>query len=192
MWVKLDDHFVDHPKIISIGPIAGWLFVASLCYANRLLTDGFIPENQVPRLLSTNGHGREIQKLTAKLCEAGLWKAVTIKGAKGFQIHDFLDYQPSRKEILSSREWNARRQALYRNGDLLSVIRNRDKDHCRYCGCEVNWKDRRGSVGGTYDHVAPRGPETLANLVVACRGCNSMKGQKTLAEAGMTLRPEPK
>jgi len=119
MWVKLDDHFVDHPKIVAVGPLAGWLFVAGLCYANRLLTNGFIPENQVDRLLPLNGSSREgTSKLTSKLCEIGLWKPTTVKTTKGYRIHDFLKYQPSRKQVLHERKKAAERQARWRgNGN---------------------------------------------------------------------------
>ncbi len=39
-WIKIDDQFSDHPKIIEAGPLAGWLYVSSLCYCGRYLTDG--------------------------------------------------------------------------------------------------------------------------------------------------------
>jgi 5-methylcytosine-specific restriction endonuclease McrA len=74
---------------------------------------------------------------------------------------------------------------------LRSAIQERDGDSCRYCGCRVSWSDRRSHVGATYDHVIPRGPETLDNLVVACRRCNTKKGPRTPEEAGMVIL-EPK
>lgn len=130
MWVKLDDHFVDHPKIVAVGPLAGWLFVAGLCYANRLLTDGFIPQNQVDRLFSHEPHGAAntngganrstnrgangTANLTARLCEIGLWKPVTVRGTAGYRIHDFLKYQPSRKRVLRARKTTADRLARWR------------------------------------------------------------------------------
>ena len=54
-WVKLDDHFAEHPKVVQAGPVAGFLFVAALCYANRHLTNGFIPAAQVTALLPRDG-----------------------------------------------------------------------------------------------------------------------------------------
>src|SRR5262245_30525484 len=42
-WVRIDDGFVDHPKIAAVGAIGAWLQLQALCYANRNLTDGFIP-----------------------------------------------------------------------------------------------------------------------------------------------------
>lgn len=85
----------------------------------------------------------------------------------------------------------ARRQALHRDLPLRTVIRERDGDECRYCGVPVVWQDRRSGLGGTYDHVDPDGPNAAWNLVVACRACNSRKGDQTPEAAGMTLRPEP-
>ena len=124
MWVKLDDHFVDHPKVLAVGPVGLALFVAGLCYANRLLTNGFIPENQVDRLLHRNGGRRdEPAKLAAKLCEVGLWSSATVKQAKGYLIHDFLKYQPSRKQVLRSRKQTAKRVARWRNQVTRKVTR---------------------------------------------------------------------
>ena len=42
-WVKIDDGFCDHPKIAKVGAIGAWIQIQALCYANRNLTDGFIP-----------------------------------------------------------------------------------------------------------------------------------------------------
>jgi hypothetical protein len=115
MWVKLDDHFVDHPKIVGVGPLAGWLFVAGLCYANRLLTNGFIPENQLPRLLPANGSlASAPARLASKLCASGLWRRAEQHGARGYQIHDYLKYQPSKKQVLTERKRGAERVARWR------------------------------------------------------------------------------
>lgn len=111
-WVKLDDHFVDHPKVVAAGPLAGFLYVAALCYANRLLTDGFIPSAQVTRLLPQNGH-KNGSDLAGVLCHVGLWSRVKRK-EPGFQIHDFLKYQPSKRKVLRERKQTAKRQADWR------------------------------------------------------------------------------
>ena len=49
-WVRLDDQFPDHPKSLAVGPLGSWLYICGLAYANRFLTDGFIPERQTKRL----------------------------------------------------------------------------------------------------------------------------------------------
>jgi len=100
-------------------------------------------------------------------------------------LHDWEDYAG---KLISYRESNARRQSLHRNVDLKKKIRERDEDQCRYCGIIVNWNDKRGSSGGTYDHVIPDGENTLENLVVCCRSCNSSKKDRTPEEAGLVLK----
>ncbi len=59
-------------------------------------------------------------------------------------------------------------------------ILHRDNWLCRYCGQPAQ----------SVDHViahSREGTDDESNLVACCRRCNSRKGAKTLAEAGMTL-----
>ena len=62
----------------------------------------------------------------------------------------------------------------------------RDAHQCQYCG---NRKDL------SIDHIIPRskgGKHIWNNVVIACVACNSRKGDKTPAQAGMTLAKTPK
>lgn len=45
---------------------------------------------------------------------AGLWKATRIGGVEGFRVHDFLRYQPSRKQTLENRRKTAERLKRWR------------------------------------------------------------------------------
>lgn len=81
------------------------------------------------------------------------------------------------------------RRWLRKNPEMRAAIKARDGDRCRYCGSLVSWVDRRGPHAGTYDHVAPKGPSDLSNIVTACRSCNSKKGRQTSAQAGMVPLP---
>jgi len=63
----------------------------------------------------------------------------------------------------------------------------RDGYTCQYCG--YSGSDL------TVDHVVPKrlgGRSTWENLVCSCRRCNTRKGDKTLQQAGMHLRRQPK
>ena len=42
-WVRVDDHFNEHPKLAKVGPLGWGIWLAGLAYCNRNLTDGFIP-----------------------------------------------------------------------------------------------------------------------------------------------------
>jgi hypothetical protein len=117
MWVKLDDHFPDHPKVIAAGPLAAWLYVAGLCYANRLLTDGFVPAAMVPRLVLSAGtkHDARPEELAARLCEVGLWTAEHPAGGSwGYRIHDYTVYQRSKQRVITDRQQNAQRVTDWR------------------------------------------------------------------------------
>lgn len=107
------------------------------------------------------------------------------------EIHDWWSYAG---KLVERRQESAKRKrsmrSFYADGTA-DVIKKRDGKRCRYCGKGVNWSDRRSKDGATYDHLDPYGPETEENIVVACRGCNSQKGQRTPEEAGMELLPPP-
>jgi hypothetical protein len=105
-WVKLDDQFADHPKVLAAGPLAGWLYIAGLCYCARQLTDGLIPEGVARRLADVPNAPKHI----AALVRVGLWEQ-----AEGdYRVHDYLDYQPGRERVLATRD--ARADAGSRGG----------------------------------------------------------------------------
>src|SRR3990167_4950173 len=104
-WVRIDDGFADHPKIISAGPIAALIQIRSLCYTARHLTDGFIPRSAVPLLTSGLEHigidyggthelaiGEQANEIDWPriMILSGLWE----ENGSGFKIHDYLDYNP--------------------------------------------------------------------------------------------------
>lgn len=65
-------------------------------------------------------------------------------------------------------------------------VLRRDKYACQYCGSTKKL---------TLDHVIPRskgGKHTWDNVVIACSGCNSRKGDRTPAQAGLVLHTKPK
>ncbi len=100
MWVKLDDNFPHHEKLMAVSPEAAALHVGALCYAGRLLTDGRIPRSALPILwpaLTKTKH--VLEPLASELVEAGLWECFE----DGYQIHDFLDYNPSRANAAARR-----------------------------------------------------------------------------------------
>jgi hypothetical protein len=134
-WVRIDDRFATHPKVVASGPLAMAMQVAALCYCNRELTDGFVPRAVARTLLdwqiedkqgdiyvigvsrSYYGQDVECQWVIDILVECGMWTAEQ----GGYRIHDYLDYQPSREQVLAERENNARRQSAWRNRDKPST-----------------------------------------------------------------------
>lgn len=102
-WVKLDDGFPEHPKVAQAGDMAAWLYICGLTYANRQLTDGFIPDAIVPRLTGLKGSAA----LAKRLVDASLWELAE----GGYQIHDYLNYQPAAGKVVQERQDNATRMA---------------------------------------------------------------------------------
>ncbi len=114
-WVKLDDGFGDHPKIARVGPIGASLQVQALCYANKNLTDGFVPSVVAHSFVTraTVWDDEQGQRWTcgphdvdwpAVLVKAGVWELVP----GGYYIHDYPDYQPTKAEVLAERAARAR------------------------------------------------------------------------------------
>jgi hypothetical protein len=93
-WVRLDDHFPDHPKLAEAGPLAGWVYVSGLCYAARYLTDGFVPETIAQRFAGSS------PELLENLVKCSLWDRVN----GGYVIHDFLDYNPPASKVKAERD----------------------------------------------------------------------------------------
>lgn len=91
-WVWLDDKFPDHPKLLKAGPVAAWLFVRTICWANQHLTDGFVPFEAIR---SMQGMGS-----TKVLLKVGLFDPAD----GGVRIHDYLEYQRSRADADRQRE----------------------------------------------------------------------------------------
>jgi hypothetical protein len=113
-WVKIDDQFADHPKVLAAGPLASWLYVCSLTYSARLLTDGFIPAGQVRRLADVDN----ACELAAKLVEVGLWDVTE----GGYRVHDYLIYNPTAETIKARQEADRQRK----NGNKDNSARNPD------------------------------------------------------------------
>lgn len=186
-WVKLDDQFFRNPKAQAAGKEGRQLYVAGLCYCAGQLTDGRIIKPALPLVAAEAG----VRPVVARrLVEVGLW----VDRVDHYEIHDYLAYNPSAEQVKVEREIAKRRWAMNNNPELRKAIRSRDGDRCRYCGTRVNWRDRKGLKGGTYDHVLPLtqgGDESVDNLVVCCRDCNAKKGPRTPDTSGMALRPPP-
>lgn len=106
-WIRLDDEYSDHPKIAAAGPLGQLLHLRAINWAARNLTDGKIPRStleviaygclvgEVERPESLDAH-----KLIARVVDVGL----IAENGDGYAVHDFLDYNPSRKQVESDRE----------------------------------------------------------------------------------------
>jgi hypothetical protein len=104
-WVKIDDSFPDHPKIIGLSDSAFRAHIQGLCYCGRFLTDGFIPSAAIGKIGALEAIGQ--------LIDAGLWQEEP--SASGYLIYGYLDHQTSKKQVEEKRETVRQRQKRYRD-----------------------------------------------------------------------------
>lgn len=103
-WFKVDDSFHSHPKVLAAEPAALGLWVVAGAWCSANLTDGFVPDYAVPRLLP------DAARLAEKLVACRLWKRT--KG--GYRFHDWREYNPTASEVNSEREAARERMRILR------------------------------------------------------------------------------
>jgi len=98
--VRVDDSWPWHPKALQVGPIGQALFIASLAYCNKYLTDGYLSTSVIPSLVPLSEFpAGTLEATIERLIAARLWEPAP----NGYKVHDYLDYQPSRETVLRQR-----------------------------------------------------------------------------------------
>lgn len=138
-WIRIEDKFCSHPKLMQGGALAICLQIRALCYAGQHLTDGLIPSGALTTMtadfceLDLLGHPSHPEGATNaggiewgdRMVELGLWDV----HEHGWMIHDYLDYNPSRKDqeaLQRLRQREGKKAALKRWGE---ERRRRTVDH---------------------------------------------------------------
>lgn len=120
-WVKLDDQFFSHPKVLPLSKGAKLLYLSGLAYASAQLTDGRLNPSAVVLAARTVSVS---PKLADELVAAGLWDST--EGI--YAIHDYLTYNPDRASVLAHRaEVSGLRAAAGRIGGVRSGESRREK-----------------------------------------------------------------
>lgn len=99
-WAKLDDRYDDNRKVKRAWrehPRAVGLHAMAITYSSRHETDGFLDAIWVEERLP---NAKERAGCVLALVSAGLFSEVE----GGWQVHDYLDYNPSRVELDEQRE----------------------------------------------------------------------------------------
>lgn len=136
-WVKLDDQFHSHPKVVEAGNEAAGVYVRSLAYCGAHNTDGFLSRKQSSSFAKT--------RVLARVTDAGFWEEVepgesrTVTDRRdsgnrplpdvtvefdtyGFFIGDFLHHNPSKVEAEAAKE--KRRSAGSKGGTQANAQAN--------------------------------------------------------------------
>ena len=112
-YTNTDYSFWTNPKVRAAGKDAAFLYIAGNGFCNEYLTDGFISDTDI-ETVAFNAFLRSPKKAVESLMVAGLWDRV--RG--GYKIHDYLDYNKSKKEI---EELRSKKTAAGRKGGIASA-----------------------------------------------------------------------
>ena len=101
-WVKIDDRFAGNPKVTELSDAAFRLYVTALCWCSQHETDGFVTKKKARML----GRPNRVQELVV----AKLWHETD----GGYEVNDYLVYNPSRVELEQRREATRQRVTKHR------------------------------------------------------------------------------
>lgn len=104
-WVKLDDAFHTNHKAVLAGVDGRALYIAGLCWCARNLTDGYIDKRALPTVAALAGVEPSIAD-TISAVDVALW---VDHGAR-YHVPDYLDFNPSRQQVIAEREAAAERK----------------------------------------------------------------------------------
>lgn len=146
-WVKISLDLPRHPKMMVVSVPARWLFVELLCYCSEYMTDGVVPEIVAKRLASnivsdtlsnllnkmpskelsimlsemlSTGLSNLVDRLLEELTGNGDPATLSVEGDT-YVIHDYLDHQASRKDVLARQK---RLREAGRRGGLAKAKQN--------------------------------------------------------------------
>jgi len=103
-WFRLDDNGYDHDKVLAAGDRAYGVWCRAGQFSSNKMTDGFVSKSAARRLCGD-------VRVWKRLVDVGLLDHAD----GGYQIHDFLVYNPSRKAVEDKS--NARREAGRKGGE---------------------------------------------------------------------------
>lgn len=124
MWVRLDDNLPEHRKLFAAGRHLGAngsgralaVYVECLCYANRNLTDGFLPELVVARMK----HDRRPKDVATVLALPDVRLFESEPG--GWRIHDYHHHNPTAAQVKEKRERDRQRKRVDADGNPQGIL----------------------------------------------------------------------
>ncbi|MCK7661983.1 hypothetical protein [Corynebacterium antarcticum] len=195
-WLRMGDDAAMYPKLLDIleyeladdrliNECFGFLVRCSTTSANYI-TDYIVTYGTAVQIAGPT----RVEDVTDALAFAGLLIPLDPEdGRRRWEI--FQDPEFIHMRTADELEWEKQRKTDNSNPELTIQVRVRDGDACRYCGSVVNFKARKGKLGGTYDHRVPGQAATVETMVVACGSCNARRRDNPDADRMVPLLPEP-
>ena len=147
-WLRIDDGFIDHPKVLEggerlgrfgVGRVIGQ-FLEGLAYASNKLTDGFLAVSAVKRF-KVDPKPLQVAEV---MVGVGLWHAVE----GGYRIHDYHHYNPTAASV---REKRTKDRTRKQDGDAQDSARNpggENSARARKSQSQSGSPDLRSGTGG--------------------------------------------
>ena len=105
-WARFDDGFPGHRKVRRLTDGAYRLHTTAICHCAHDLTDGFVTPEDIEDMPSI----RQSPKRITELIFRELWSVCP----GGWMIHDYLDYNPSREQVMAERESARERKEVWK------------------------------------------------------------------------------
>lgn len=122
-YAQIDTEALTHPKVLGLSDAAFRVWVASLAYCQRHLTDGALPEACLVAL-----GVRVVPKMVEELLGRRLWDRTD----DGYQVHDYLQWNTSRAVVEQKRAEARGRMARARaHREARSPVGSHERSHER-------------------------------------------------------------
>ncbi len=125
-WVRIDDEMPNHPKVAVLSDEALCLYVRALCYSSKHGLDGRIPKKSLRHLCPSRKRSAIVEELAddpPEGYEAPLW----LDKGDYFEIHDYLEYNPSTAERQEKRRQTRERVRKHRRKKR-NAVTNTDRN----------------------------------------------------------------
>lgn len=187
---------VEVPEDYLVALEAKAVRFSAMLYSSRELTDGVLDPAVLPMIAGNSGvYQHRIMRSIEALTRVKLLKKRTKRQGPGWEIPNFLKYNPSKDQVSRRKAAESRLSWLQSSAAgrrMRDLIRERDGNRCRYCYIELRQNDQRSTFRLSYDHVRPNDPECDRDprwIVQACQFHNGQKLDRTPEEAGLVLLP---
>jgi hypothetical protein len=117
-WVRIDENAMDHPKFLALSDGAWRLWCEGLAYCQKHLTDGLI---QVAALRGFRHFSPGKMKVLLQPYQPGANPLWSQPDPKTVMVHDYLQWNDSREEVLSARQGAQERRQRYRDKRVSSM-----------------------------------------------------------------------
>ena len=104
-WARFEDDYLGNTKLATLSTAAICLDMSAIVYSARELRDGVLSVADVQTVAALI-HLKRWQPAAVELVRVNRWA----KTDNAYSIHDYLEYQPSREEVLKAREEDRERK----------------------------------------------------------------------------------